>query len=181
MKTNLKCIVVILCISLLVVSCKDERSIQTYFVEHQELPEFLSLDISTKMVDFSKAGLSEEELIAYKSVRKLDVLAYRIEDSNLEAYSKELKQAKYVFKNEKYEELIEFKDRGINFKISTIGNDDSVDEFLVLAHSKDFGFSIVRVLGNQMKPEALYKLVDKLQDADVDSVQLDTMLDFFKK
>lgn len=181
MKTNFKLFLASLCISLLFVSCKDERSIQTYFVDHQELPEFMSLDISTKMLDFSNADLTEDEKDAYNSVRKLDILAYRVEETNLEAYNKELEQAKYVFKNEKYEELMEFKDQGINFKISTIGNEESVDEFLVLAYSKDFGFSIVRVLGDEMKPEELYKLVDKLQKADVDSGQLDTILDFFKK
>jgi len=181
MKTNLKFVIASICISLLFVSCKDEHSIQTYFVDHQELPEFMSLDVATSLLDMSNADLNEEELAAYNSVRKLDILAYQIADNNLESYTKELEKAKTVFKNEKYEELMVFKDNGVNFKISTIGDENSVDEFLVLANSKDTGFGVVRVIGDDMKPEELIKLVNKMQDADIDQGQLNDIMGFFNK
>ena len=96
------------------------------------------------------------------------------------AYEQELQKAKKVFKNEKYEELMEFKDNGISFKISTIGDENTVDEFLVLANSKEMGFAIVRVLGDKMKPEQLVKLITELQHADADGNQLDQLFNYFK-
>ncbi len=175
-----KTVVSLLLLTITLVSCKDQNSIQTYFVDHQELPEYLSLDVSAKLIDLSKVNLTKEQEEAYNSIHKLDVLAYRINDENLPAYQTELDKAKKVFKNEKYEELMEFKDNGISFKINTIGNDDTVDEFLILANSKTMGFSVVRVLGDNMKPEQLVKLVTEIQNADVDGTQLNQLFEYFK-
>lgn len=180
MKNQLKSIITILTIALLFVSCKDENSIQTYFVDHKEQPEFLSLDLSAKMLDLSKADLTPEQQEAYNSIEKLDVLAYRVNNGDVVAYDQELQKAKKVFNNKKYEELMEFKDNGISFKISTIGDENTVDEFLVLANSKEMGFAIVRVLGDKMKPEQLVKLITELQHADVDGNQLNELFNYFK-
>ncbi|WP_397362405.1 DUF4252 domain-containing protein [Olleya sp. R77988] len=180
MKTPFKIVFSLLCLSLFLVSCKDENSIQTYFVDHQELPAFSSYSVSSSVVDFSKANLTEEEKATYKSIDKLDILAYKMNDGEVDVYAQELDKAKAVFKNKKYEELMEFKDKGINVNVSTIGTDDTVDEFLVLASSKDVGFTVVRVLGDNMKPEQLIKLTDKLQNADVDEGQLKNLMDLFK-
>ena len=180
MKSQLRSILTILTLALFFVSCKDENSIQTYFVDHKEQPEFLSLDLSAKMIDLSKADLSPEQKEAYNSVKKLDVLAYRVNDGDIVAYEQELQKAKKVLNNEKYEELMEFKDNGISFKISTIGDENTVDEFLVLANSKEMGFAIVRVLGDKMKPEQLVKLITELQHADADGNQLDQLFNYFK-
>ena len=171
MKSQLRSILTILTLALFFVSCKDENSIQTYFVDHKEQPEFLSLDLSAKMT---------EQKEAYNSVKKLDVLAYRVNDGDIVAYEQELQKAKKVLNNDKYEELMEFKDNGISFKISTIGNENTVDEFLVLANSKEMGFTFVRVIGDEMKPEQLVKLITELQHADVDNNQLNQLFNYFK-
>lgn len=180
MKSQLRSILTILTLALFFVSCKDENSIQTYFVDHKEQAEFLSLDLSAKMIDLSKADLSSEQKEAYNSVKKLDVLAYRVNDGDIVAYEQELQKAKKVLNNDKYEELMEFKDNGISFKISTIGNENTVDEFLVLANSKEMGFTFVRVIGDEMKPEQLVKLITELQHADVDNNQLNQLFNYFK-
>lgn len=180
MKTSIKLLFALFSISIILVSCKDENSIQTYFVDHQEKPEFLSFDIAADVIDFSKADLNKEEQEAYQSIKKLDVLAYKVNDQNRDRYGQELEKAKAVFNNKKYEELMEFKDNGVNVKINTYGKNDKVDEFLVLASSKEMGFTIVRVLGNNMKPEQLMKLSNKIQNADVDQAQFKNLMDIFK-
>ncbi|MGB2685369.1 MAG: DUF4252 domain-containing protein [Olleya sp.] len=180
MKKTFQTVITFLALSIVLVSCKDQNSIQTYFVDHQELPAFMSYDVSADVIDFSKANLNPDEQKAYQSVDKLDILAYRIKDNNLESYKTELQKAKKVFNNKKYEELMEFKDKGVNVKVSTLGNADTIDEFLVLASSNDFGFTIVRILGDNMKPEELIKLSDKLKNANVDQAQLKSLTNFFK-
>jgi len=180
MNQKIKTIFYTLFMALIMVSCKDENSIQTYVVDHQDKPEFLTLDLSPKMVDFSKAELSEDELKVYNSFNKMNIIAYNAKSSDEANYTKELEKAKAVFKNEKYEELMEFSDNGIKFRVNTIGNGDTVDEFLVLASSSDMGFVVVRVLGNDMQPEKLYKLIESMKDADVDNSQLNELMDYFK-
>ncbi len=180
MKSSIKLLTTIFALALVLVSCKDENSIQTYFVDHQELPEFLSLDVAANVIDFSNANLSKEEQEAYQSVRKLDVLAYKLSESNKGTYQQELDKAKAVFANNKYEELMEFKDKELNVKINAVGTGDTVDEFIILASSNDIGFTIVRVLGDDMRLEELLKLTDKMQNADVDKGQLKNLMEMFK-
>ncbi|WP_299887431.1 DUF4252 domain-containing protein [uncultured Lacinutrix sp.] len=181
MNQKLKTICYTLLLALAIVSCKDEGSIQTYVVDHQDRPEFLTLDLSPKMVDLSQAELSEEELEVYNSFEKISIIAYKTTNGDDESYTREFEKAKAVFKNEKYEELMEFSDSGFKFRVNTIGNDDTVDEFLVLASSRETGFAVVRVLGDNMKPEELYKLMDQMKNADVDGSQLDKLMDYFKE
>ena len=46
------------------------------------------------MIDLSKADLSPEQKEAYNSVKKLDVLAYRVNDGDIVAYDKNFKKQK---------------------------------------------------------------------------------------
>ncbi|AEH01866.1 DUF4252 domain-containing protein [Lacinutrix sp. 5H-3-7-4] len=181
MNTKFKTILAVFFLTLALVSCKDEKSIQTYVVEHQDKPEFLSLDLSPKMIDVSKIELDEDQEKVYNSFKKVNIIAYKAIDGNQEQYTQELEKAKAVFKNEKYNELMEFSDNGMKFRVNTIGDNDTVDEFLVLASSSDLGFAVVRVLGDDMQPEKLYKLISQMQNADVDESQLQKVMDYFKQ
>ncbi|OIQ22900.1 DUF4252 domain-containing protein [Lacinutrix sp. MedPE-SW] len=181
MNTKFKTILAVFFLTLALVSCKDEKSIQTYVVEHQDKPEFLSLDLSPKMIDVSKIELDEDQEKVYNSFEKVNIIAYKAIDGNQEQYTQELEKAKAVFKNEKYNELMEFSDNGMKFRVNTIGDNDTVDEFLVLASSSDLGFAVVRVLGDDMQPEKLYKLISQMQNADVDESQLQKVMDYFKQ
>lgn len=169
------------CLFLLtLVSCKDETSIQNYFVAHQDIPEFLTLDLSPKMLDFSKVELSEEQKEVYKSFEKINILAYKAKNVSKENYTQELEKVKTIFKNEKYSELMEFSDNGVKFRINTIGDVDTIiDEFLVLASSSELGFAVVRILGDDMQPEKLYQLISKIKNADVDKSQLQKLMNYF--
>lgn len=180
MKSSIKLIGSVLMLALVLVGCKDQNSIQTYFVDHQELPDFMSFDISTDVVDFSKANLTKEEQEAYQSVSKLDVLAYKSKSGSIADYNAELAKAEIVFENKKYEELMAFKDKGVSVKVSTVGDNNEIDEFLVLASSKEMGFTIVRIIGDNMRPEQLIKLSQKLQNADIDQAQFKSLMTFFK-
>ncbi|AUC81034.1 DUF4252 domain-containing protein [Lacinutrix sp. Bg11-31] len=180
MKSIIKTVCFSLFLALALVSCKDEASIQNYFVEHQDLPEFLTIDLSAKMIDISKVELNEEEKVVYNSFEKVNILAYKAKDVSKENYTQELEKVKTIFKNKKYSELMEFSDNGMKFRVNTIGDDDAVDEFLVLASSNEFGFAVVRVLGDDMKPEKLYQLISQMQNADVDGNQLQKVMDYFK-
>ena len=181
MKSILKTFSFCLFLALALVSCKDEGSIQNYFVEHQDKPEYLTLDLSPKMIDITEVELNEEQKEVYKSFEKVNILAYKTKNLTNENYTQELEKAKAIFKNERYSELMEFSDNGMKFRVNTIGDDDTVDEFLVLASSNELGFAVVRVLGNDMQPEKLYQLISQMQNADVDENQLQKLMDYFKE
>lgn len=181
MKSIIKTVCLSLCLALAVVSCKDEASIQSYFVDNQDKPEFLTLDLSPKMLDISKVELDEEQKQVYESFEKVNILAYKISKGNKETYAQELEKIKTIFKDERYNELMEFSDNGTKFIVNTVGDNNDVDEFLVLASSKELGFAVLRVLGKDMQPEKLYKLISKMQKTDVAEGQLQKVMDYFKE
>lgn len=76
---------------------------------------------------------------------------------------------------------MEFNDRKAKIVVKYLGDDDYADEFVVLASSKDFGFGIVRVLGDHMSPEKMMTLADAMKNSDIDESQLRGIMDFFKK
>lgn len=179
MKSSIKIIAFTLLFSLALVSCKDEASVQTFFIDHQDLPDYKQIDLSANLVDFSSVELSAEEEEAVKSLKKISFLGYKT-DGNEEKYTKELEKAKRVFKNEKYNELMDFSMDGMKIKVSSIGTDESVEEILVLMSSKETGFGIARILGDDMNPENLMKMINNMQNADVDDSQLKDIMNFFK-
>jgi len=176
----MKNFIYIIVLALSLVACKDENSIQTYFVEHQEANNYSLVDISKTLVDFSSADLSEEETEAYNSLDKLHVLMYKATDSTQLDYEKELKGIQKVFRNPEYSELMQFNSDGTKFKISSIGEEDTVNEVLVLASSNSMGFAAIRVLGDNMKPEKIVALISKIKDANVDDNKLKGIMDFLK-
>lgn len=180
MQKHIKALCVSFLLIVLVASCKNEESIQTYFVEHQELPNFTVIDFSPKMIDISNVELTKTQKETYNSLEKINFLGYRVKDGNLETYHKELKNVEKIFKNVKYEELMEFKTEGITFRINTEGKEDVVDEILVLASTEDKGFGVVRLLGDNIKPEKMVKLIDDFQKAEINENQLKGIIDFFK-
>ncbi|RSK39347.1 DUF4252 domain-containing protein [Mangrovimonas spongiae] len=162
-------------------SCNSGETLQTYFVDRQETPDFTSADLPTSIVMFDKATLTEEQKAAYESVEKLNFLGYKIKDSgNLTTYNTEVAKVKTILNDTKYKDLMEFNDRGGKVVIKYLGEDDSVDEFVVFGSSKDMGFGIVRVLGDNMSPSKIVTLTKAIREADIDTTQLKGLEGFFK-
>ena len=76
---------------------------------------------------------------------------------------------------------MEFNDKNAKISVKYLGNDDTADEFIVFASSKEMGFGIVRVLGDKMSPEKMMTLADAMKNSDIDESQLGGIMDFFKK
>ncbi len=176
----MKHILVILSLALTFMSCKKENSIQTFFVEHQELPNYSVIDVSSTLIDFSASNLSKDEQKAYNSLDKLHVLLYTVDTTNTQQLQTELNAVNKVFNNKDYTEMMQFSDNGTKFKINTIGKEEAVDEVLVLASMSDKGFAAIRVIGDAMKPEKIVALFSKVKDADIDEAKLNSIMNVFK-
>ena len=180
MKTSIKTILFGLLALSMLVSCNNGPSLQTYFVDNQESPDFISADIPTSVVTLDEASLSEDQKEAYKSLKRLNFLGYKKNENNADVYNAELSKIKTILKDEKYIDLMEFSDKAMKFDVKYIGDDDSADEVIIFANSPDMGFGIIRVLGDDMRPENMATLANALQNADFDESQLNGITDFFK-
>lgn len=164
----------------ILVSCASSASLQSYFVDNQETSNFISQDLPLSMVKLDQTNFSEEQKEAYNSVNKLNFLGYRANENNAEALKAEIKTVKAILKDSKYKDLMEFNDRGRKIIVKYIGTDEEADEVIIFGSSKELGFGIIRVLGNDMSPDKMVTLVSAMQKANVDESQVQNIMNFFK-
>jgi len=181
MNTSIKNIVMSFFIAAVLMSCNYGETLQGYFVANQETPNFVSLDIPTSFVNLDKVSLTEIQKEAYESVNKLNMLAYRLSDSNIEDYKAELAKVQLILKDERYEELF----RGGNSSdgkiiVKYIGTDTTIDELIIFGSAKDRGFAIVRVLGNNMEPAKIMSLGSVVNQMSTDENSVEEFMNFFK-
>ena len=158
MKTSINYIIAFFLVATLM-SCSQGETLQSYFVEKQEKPNFMSIDIPLSFIDIEKTELTEVQQEAYESINKLNMLGYRLNEDNQEEYKTELAAVRTLLKNEKYQELF----RGGNntdgkVVVKYIGDDTTIDELIVLGTMPERGFAVVRVLGDEMEPAKIMKL-----------------------
>ncbi len=181
MTSLIKHIVVLVVLVATLFSCDQNPSLQTYFVDNQEKPNFLSIDIPVSMLKIDETKLSVQQEEAYHSVQKLNMLAYKKDSINSSDYKAELAKVKTILDDKKYQELM----RGGNstdgkFVVKYLGEDDDIDEFILFGSANDMGFAVVRILGDDMDPNKLMQLSSVIESSNVDNAQIKQFVDFFK-
>jgi len=179
MKRTVKVLFFTVFLSLVLAGCNSEPSLQRYFVDHQEKPNFVSQDIPLSMLEIDKTNFTEIQNEAFNSVRKLNFLGFNINDTNTDVYTAELGKVKSILKQEKYQDLMEFSDKGKTILVKYIGDDEEADEVVVFGSAQDMGFAVVRILGNDMSPEKMITLAEALNSANIDESQIKDMMNFF--
>lgn len=178
---SIKKLAVMLLLVVAYTSCNQGPTLQTYFVDNQVKPGFLSVDAPIGLLNIEEVELTKEQEEAYKSIDKLNILAYRIDDNNKAEYELELANVKTILKNPKYEELM----RGGNsvdgrFMVMFIGEVDNVDELILFGNANDKGFVVARVLGDDMNAGKIMSLQSVLKDMDFENANLKGITDFIK-
>ena len=180
-KTSIKKIVMVcFVITTLFTSCDQGATLQTYFVDNQETANFISIDIPVSFVQIDEEQLNEEQLEAYESIDKLNMLGYRLEGDNEADYKLELEKVQTILKSEKYQDLF----RGGNNKdgkivVKYIGEDSTIDELILFGNMNNTGFAVIRVLGNKMDPAKIMKLGDVVQSMTSEENSVNDFMKFF--
>lgn len=174
-------IATVIILTFIVISCSNGPSLQGYYVDKSDNPNFISLTVPANVIKFTDTELSEEQQQAYESVEKLNVLAFKLKDTNKEAFTEEKNQIAEILKDKKYQELMRInsgKNRGV---VKYIGNDDAIDEVIVFGSDDVNGFALVRVLGKNMKPENMMQLVQAVNTGNINGEGLNELKQFFGK
>ncbi len=161
-------------------SCGNEVSLQRYFVEHQESKNFLTQDFPIDIVNVDQSDLTEEQREAYNSVKRLNFLGYKSKGENDMVYNKELDKVKAILNNDKYIDLIEISDKGRKIVVKYVGTDNEADEVIILGSSRALGFGVIRVLGDDMRPDKMAALVHNVKSSNFSEDQIKGIVDFFK-
>lgn len=163
------------------VSCNQDPTLQTYYVDNELQPGFTSLDVPTSFLKIDESTLTETQLEAYNSVDKLNMLAFVISEENKSIFTTELAKLQAILRDSKYQELI----RGGNaedgrFTISFIGEEEDIDELVLFGYSNDKGFATVRVLGDNMSVNKLMTLSSILDKANLNEDDFKQFTEIFK-
>ncbi len=168
-------------LSLLLVSCNNKPNLQTYFVDNQEKTSFTTFDISPSILNVDKTKLSAEEKTTIDSFEKINVLAFKIDSKNKNEYQIEKEKVRTILKDTaNYHQLMKFGMGAQGVSVSYVGTDDNIKEFVVFGNKDDTGFGVVRVLGNNMKPENALSLVSILKNSNINTDQLKVLKDIMK-
>ncbi len=155
------------CVTLLM-SCSNGASLQRYFVDHQGDADFVAVDIATSLLDTDRVELSKEEKEALESIKKVNFLALPLKDKTKARYEEEKTTINTILNSDKYETLMRFGSNGTKAVLKFQGDEDNIDEMIVFASNKERGLALVRVLGDDMKPQNVAKLMNAIDKGDVD-------------
>lgn len=148
---------------LLAVSCQSGPTLQQYFVASSENPEFISFDIPASILKTDGLSLTPEQKEAYESIKKLNVLALKLSESNKGLFETEKEKIKTILANERYQELMRLNSGSSRGVVKFVGTGDAIDEVILYGTDNQNGLALVRVLGNNMKVENIGVLMDLIQ------------------
>lgn len=165
MKNSIKKLSLVLLAAFVLVACNNQPTIQEYYVKKQENDNFIAIDLPASLLKVED-GASDETKKTMSTIKKLNILAFKVTESNAAEFKTELAQVKSILKGDQYSELMRMKHEGINIVINYQGEDDAIDEFLLLASDNDKGFALARVLGDKMQPEKIMKMAEDFNNID---------------
>jgi hypothetical protein len=166
--------------SLLLLSCNSEPTIQKYFVANLENKDFVALDISPTILNLDKTKLSAEQKRALESFDKMNVLIFKLDENNQAQYEVESQKITQILKDKSYQQLMKVGSGKDGATISFVGDEDNINEFVVFGKSKDNGFAVVRILGNDMNPNNIMTMLSVLKESKIDTAQLAPLKDLIK-
>ncbi|MEW7278966.1 DUF4252 domain-containing protein [Aquimarina sp. 2201CG1-2-11] len=160
-------IVAIIGISLSI-SCNNDPSLQKYFIDHQNDANFISLDLPASLIRTDAVNLNEEEKEALNSIHKVNLLLLPLKNEEMQnAYDKETNDISNILKSDTYETLIRFGSNDTKVVLKSLG-EENIDEVVVFATDQSKGLALVRILGDNMKPEKMIKLARSVEQGRLD-------------
>ncbi|HPW97365.1 MAG TPA: DUF4252 domain-containing protein [Flavobacterium sp.] len=161
-------------IVMMLFSCHSEPSLQRYFVDNLENKDFVSLDVSSNIINIDKAKLTSEEKDALESFEKMNILLFKMDSAKTKTKQFEIESAKVkqILKGKEYQELMKVGSGTNAASISFVGDEDKIDEFVIYAKGKDTGFAIVRILGDDMNPNNVMSILSIIKNSGIDMEQL---------
>ena len=168
-------------LSLLLISCNLKPSLQKYFVDNQEKPGFVVVDVSPSILNLDKTKLTADQSKALSSFEKMNILAYQINDKNKSEFDIEIKKINEILNDTtNYQQLMKFGYGKDGASISFVGNEDHVDEFILYGAKSDNGFAVVRILGKDMNPADAMTFLSVLKESNIDMKQLEALTGLMK-
>jgi hypothetical protein len=150
------------------VSCSSEPSLQKYLVEKQDDDKFLKIDLATSLLQAESSSFTEEQQNILNTVKKVNVVAFKLKDGNIAEYEAEKNKLATIMNQDKYKTLIKFGSNNRGATLKYLGEENAIDEVIVFASDSEKGFAVFRLLGENMQPGQMIKLMNSIDRGDLD-------------
>lgn len=161
------------------ISCSD-KSLQKYLVEKQDDDKFVKMDIAASLLQGRNSNFTQEEKDILNTIKKVNVVAYPIKENDTADFEKERNELKAILDQEQYKELTRIKSDNWNATLKYSGEEDAIDEVIVFASDDNRGFAVFRLLGENMRPDQMLKLMKSAERGDLDVSKLEGFGEIFK-
>lgn len=170
-------------LALAVVSCKNGQSLQEYYVDNKEDPNFVLVDIPTSLISPDSQMLDEEQKKVLSTVKKINMMAYKLDNETKDRYDTEVKNVKTILSSDDYEELMTVGHGDQNMRLYFKGEEEAIDEIVVFVNDNAKGFLLARVLGDDMNIGDMSSMIKSFEngDAKVDISQFEGIMDVFNQ
>jgi len=165
---------------LTLMSCGNEKSLQQYLVDKQDDDNFLKIDVATSLLQTENSELSEEDQKILGTVKKINVVAYKIQNGDTANYEVEKEKLAVIINQDKYKTLVKFGSNNRGATLKYLGEEDAIDEVIVFASDNERGFAIFRLLGEDMRPDQMIKLMNSINKGDIDLSKFSSLGDLMK-
>ncbi|SHK29705.1 protein of unknown function [Maribacter aquivivus] len=173
-------LMIMLILGFTISSCSSEQSLQEYYIASAENPNFMSFDLPSSLLDLEKSNLSNSEMEAVSSLKKLNVLAFQKKDTNEADYQAQKAAIKLILKDDDYSELMKINTAMGKATLQLKGDDDTIDELVIYGDNDEKGLILVRVLGDDMNPASFVQLIKAMEKSDFDGEGLEKLGDLLK-
>jgi hypothetical protein len=156
--------------AMLLTSCQT-NSLQSYLVDHKSDENFISVDFSLRTFVDNFDELDPEQKEVFEDVNKVNLLAFKKNGSNSDAYQTKSQELIDILSTEfKEGELMSLNMDGNQMKMYADDLESTVKEIIVYASNKDKGFIVARLLGDDLNPENFMKMAKMSGEMDFDSL-----------
>jgi hypothetical protein len=167
-------------VSLGVVSCDNETTLQEFYVENQANNQYLAFDIPASLLTGENSKLDAEQRATLETIKKVNVLGFPKKGDNEALYEEEKAKLTQILKNDRYKQLMRYGGGNKKAELYYMGEEDAIDELIVFGSDEEKGFGIARVTGDDMNPEALIRLLKSFDKGDLDVGGLPPLGGMFK-
>lgn len=159
--------VLLVCLSIYFASCDNKTTLQEYYVENQNNRQFLALDIPASLLTGNHGRLNAEQMATLETIRKVNLIAFPLNEENRLTFEEERTKLSSILSDKNYQTLMKYGGGSRKAELYFLGEDDAIDEFIVYGYDEEKGFGVARVLGDDMNPDALIKLVKSFEEGDL--------------
>lgn len=164
---------------MMLTSCSNQQSLQEYYVDNQENNDFILIDVPTSLIGNNMSLLSEEQQKVFKTVRKVNLMAYKTKDDDTTAMQAERDKVKTILATDDYEELMKASSDMGSMRLYFKGEEDAIDEVIFFGADENRGFMLARLLGDDMNVGDMMRLAQSLEKTDIDVSQFSSMMEVF--